>query len=79
MDSRDLSIEQVKRLHDLVGRQLRFLNRLCERMDQLQFPPDDPLYRAALTARHATQGLFVESHYASCTSGVGQPARAPHC
>jgi len=45
-------------------------------MDRLGFPPQDPLWRAAVQARHALQGLHVAAHYASCTSGVGRAPRA---
>jgi hypothetical protein len=71
-----ITTDQANRLREQVARKLRFLNRLVDRMTRLKFPPADPLYRAALNARHALQGLHVEAHYASCTSGVGRERRS---
>jgi hypothetical protein len=50
---------------------LRYLNRLCERMMRLGFPPDDPLQVAAVKARAAMQDLHTAAHYATCRHGVG--------
>jgi hypothetical protein len=72
MTEADLKPEQVERLAAIVGRELRFLNRLCDRMNRLGFPPDDPLFRAAMLARNGMHGLNVAAHYANCESGVGR-------
>ena len=72
MTSDDLHVDRAIRLMAQVGRQLRWLDRLCRRMDQLGFPPDDSLRQAALAARSTMQDLHVEAHYASCKSGVGR-------
>lgn len=72
MTAGGLKPEQAHELMARVAGQLRFLNRLCERMRNLGFPPDDPLWRAAITARNAHQDLHVASHYAGCKSGVGR-------
>ena len=53
-----------------VGRPLRYLNRLCDRMDHCGFTPVDPLYQAAFKAKDAAQQLFMAAHYARCASGV---------
>lgn len=66
----------AERLRGQIARHLRYLNRLCERMNRLGFPPDDPLYVAAERARTAIQGLHVAAHYASCEHGVGEPSGA---
>jgi hypothetical protein len=50
VDSSDLTPEQAERLKVIVGRQLRFLNRMVGRMQQQQFPVDGPA-AAALTPR----------------------------
>jgi hypothetical protein len=77
--SDDLTPDQAERLKDVVGRQLRFLNRLVARMQQRQFPTDDPLWIGAIAARNAAQDLFVAAHYAGCKSGVGRSAKDnPH-
>ena len=68
----DLQPVQAQNLMATVGHQLRFLNRLCDRMRLLGFPPDDPLWRAAIEARNALQDLHVAAHYAGCGSGVGK-------
>ena len=72
MTSDDLQPEQCQKLGAIVGRQLRFLNRLCARMDRLGFTPSDPLWQAAQQARDAVQGLNVAAHYAGCRHGVGR-------
>jgi hypothetical protein len=51
---------------------LRFLNRLCDRLNALSVPPDDPLVLAAHRARESMQDLHVACHYHSCTHGVGK-------
>jgi len=73
MDSTRLATEQADRLHARVGEMLRYLNRLCDRMQYLRFPVDDPLWREAISARDAVRGLSVMSHYATCEHGVGRP------
>ena len=72
MTSADLKPEQAHRLMAQVAAQLRYLNRLCERMNRLAFDPNDPLFRAAIDARSAHQDLHVAAHYAGCPSGVGR-------
>ena len=75
MDSTDITPEQAERLKSIVGRQLRFLNRMIGRMQQRQFPVDDPIWLASIAARNASQDLFVACHYAGCKSGVGSRAK----
>jgi hypothetical protein len=74
MDSSHLKPEQAERLGAQVRWHLRYLNRLCERMTRLGFPPKDPLYVAAVKGRAAMQDLHMGAHYASCKHGVGRPA-----
>ena len=62
------------RLTASLGRNLRYLNRLCARMQQLGFPPEDPLFRAARQARDAAQDLYTAAIYLRCESGVGRPS-----
>jgi len=71
VDSRELTVSQAGRLREQVARELRYLGRLCARMQALGFPPGDPLFAAANKARNALQELHVVAHYCSCTSGVG--------
>jgi hypothetical protein len=75
MDSTDLHPEQAERLGGQVRRHLRYLNRLCERMIRLGFPPHDPLYVAGNEARARMQDLLTAAHYASCAHGVGRPEK----
>ena len=75
MDSSDLTPQQVERLKAVVGRQLRFLNRMVARMQQRQYPLDDPLWLAGVTARNAAQDLLTAASYAGCPSGVGRPEK----
>lgn len=72
MTSADLTPEQAQRLRLAIARQLRYLNRLCGRLQSLRFPVEDPLCAAALRARNAMQDLHVACHYASCKRGVGR-------
>jgi hypothetical protein len=73
--SDDLTPDQAEALKAIVGRQLRFLNRMVGRMQQRQFPVDDAVWLASIAARNAAQDLFVACHYAGCKSGVGRPAK----
>jgi hypothetical protein len=68
----DITPEQAEKLQPIIARYLRFLNRLCQRMDRLSVPPSNDVKMAALKARDATQELHVSCHYATCTSGVGR-------
>ena len=72
MDSSHLKPEQVARLQATLGKQLRYLNRLCARMQRLSFPLDDPLCQPAHRARDAMQDLYTAAHYCGCSSGVGR-------
>ena len=72
--STDLQPEQALRLRIAVAHHLRYLNRLCDRMNRLGFPPNGPLYVAAERARVSAQDLHVAAHYVSCKQGVGRAA-----
>jgi hypothetical protein len=72
VNSSDLKPEQIEALQAIVARQLRFLNRLCQRFDHLGFVPTDAVVGAALRARDAMQELHVRCHYATCRHGVGK-------
>src|SRR5688572_12156622 len=51
MDSRSLTEEQLAKLTAELLRQARYHNRLVERMQQLRFPPNDPLWIYGLRCR----------------------------
>jgi len=74
VDSSDLSREQLDKLTAQVFRQLRYLNRLCERMNRVGWSSTDPVYREAYRARDAMQGLRMAVHYAGC-NGVGRDSK----
>ncbi|HEY8666286.1 MAG TPA: hypothetical protein VIL86_06460 [Tepidisphaeraceae bacterium] len=75
VDSRTLQKQQVAAMADTVGRELRYLGKLRQRMEQVGFPPEDRLYRSTSAAFNAMQGLFVELHYLSCSpETVGRQA-----
>jgi hypothetical protein len=59
VDSSNFKPEQIERLRAVISRQLNNLNRLCGRMQQRHWPVDDPLSRAAITARAAMQDLYT--------------------
>ena len=75
MDSRSITTEQAKIMADAVRIQLNYLSRLRSRMERVGFPPADPLYREVHAAWAATHSLFVQLHYLSCKSGVGESIR----
>jgi hypothetical protein len=70
VDCNDLSPEQILKVRASIRRQLRYLNRLLERMTRRGFPGNDPLYLTALRAQAEVQGLYVALHYASCPKGT---------
>jgi hypothetical protein len=70
VDSSNLTREQLEGVKASVSRQLRYLNRLIERMARRGFPPNDAVYAAALWAQAEVQGLYVALHYASCPKGT---------
>lgn len=72
MTSNDLKPQQASQLRQILARQLRFLNKLVDRMNALGFPPDDPLMRDAAAARNAVQDLHVRTHYLGVKQGVGR-------
>jgi hypothetical protein len=67
----DVTPDQAQKLQPIIARYLRFLNRLCERMDKLGVSPADPVKLSALKARDALQELHISCHYATCKIGVG--------
>ena len=71
----DLTPEQVAALTASVRRQLRYLGKLRDRMNQQGFPPDDPLYVAATGAFNAVHALSVELHYLTCPAGTAGRAK----
>jgi hypothetical protein len=61
-----ITTDQATKLRDQVNRHVRYFRRLRTRLEQIGYTPVDPLYRAALDAEHAAQGLAVTAHYHSC-------------
>jgi hypothetical protein len=57
MTSADLSPAQADRLRADLGRQLRYLNKLCARMQAQRWPLEDLVCRETLRARDAMQEL----------------------
>ena len=70
MTSNDLTREQIEALLASVRRQLSYLGKLRDRMNQRGFPPDDPLYVAATGAFNAVHALGVELHYLTCPAAT---------
>jgi len=68
-----LTKEQAAAVHERLWRTTGYLSRLHERMSQVGFLIDDPMYQAVLKAQRAMQDLCVHLHYASVGTGVGQP------
>jgi hypothetical protein len=74
MRASDLTPGQLAALKAQVGRQLAYLNRLCDRMNRRGFAPSDNLFQASLNARNAVQDLHVTIHYAGVKHGVAADA-----
>jgi hypothetical protein len=72
MDSKTISREHARRIHDALAPSLKYLHRLRRRMEQVGFPLADPLYQLVLTTCNDMQGLTMELHYLSCQGGVGR-------
>jgi len=72
MTSSSLTPSQAHSIRDRIAPTLAYLARLRDRMGAVGFPPQDPLLDLAVEAHRGLQGLFVEAHYAGCTSGVGR-------
>ena len=59
MDSSAFEGEHVERMLAVIMRQRDYLCRLVERMRVRRFPPDDPVYLAALGAMEKASNLCV--------------------
>ena len=74
MDSVTLPREHLQTLQGPIGRQLRYLGKLRERLERRGFVPLDPLYERVNAAFIATHALSVHLHYMTCDPGsVGRP------
>lgn len=73
MTSESLPEQQALALREQVAVRLRWLNKLQARLQKTGFPPNDPLFFAAVRARETMQDLHTAAHYASCKHGVGKP------
>jgi acyl transferase domain-containing protein len=74
MTSADLNPEQAQALARALARQLRYLNRLCSRMQRLRWAADERMCVLATEARNAVQKL----HTAAASIGkvrVGEAKR----
>ena len=77
MDLFDLTPEQARALAQRLGRQLGYLTRLTNRMQQRGWRADDPAYRAAWAARDSLHELCVRLHYQSRGDGCGRRGSLP--
>jgi hypothetical protein len=75
MNSNQLSKQHARTMHAALVPTLRYVNRLCERLNARSFAPDDRLYRAAFTAQTAMSELVMVLHYLTCDC-VGEPSRS---
>jgi hypothetical protein len=70
VDSTGITQTQAAKLGQTISRQLRYLGKLRTRMEQLGFPPTDPLYQQVCAAFNHVHGLNVAVHYLSCNPGA---------
>jgi hypothetical protein len=73
--SDDLTRAQADAMLASVRRQLRYLGRLRDRMNERGFPPNDPLHLAVTGAFNAVHALSVELHYLTCAPGTAGRAK----
>ena len=62
--------EQFAQLHQLLGRQLRMLGRLRDRLIARGYVPGDPYLQLVFDAYNALHALCVATHYATCAHAV---------
>lgn len=77
MELSDLTPQQARALAERLSRQLGYLTRLTNRMQQRGWRADDPAYRAAWAARDALHELCVRLHYQSHGGGRGRRGSLP--
>jgi hypothetical protein len=68
-----LTREQAEAFPNKIRPMLHFLLLCRRRMDTRGFDQNSRLYTLVDKAHSALQSLFVELHYISCGSGVGEP------
>jgi hypothetical protein len=68
MDSSRLTVEQLRELDRVIGRQLGYLHRLRSRMERTGFPRDDELRQLVTDAEDRMHRLSVALHYAVCAA-----------
>jgi len=61
--------DQARALQPIVARYLRFLGKLCRRLDALSVDPTDPIYVASHNAFNGVHDLSVRLHYAEFGNG----------
>jgi hypothetical protein len=66
----DLRPEQLERLKAAVGRELRYLTKLVDRMEKRAWDRTDPVYHEAWEAYRHVHSLSVHLQYASCPKGT---------
>lgn len=62
VDSSDLNIEQIAKIHRVAARHLRFMHGIIHRMQILRFPDHDPFWQVALKTRNAVQDFVTACH-----------------
>lgn len=62
MDSLDVRPEQAERLFATTARMLDWQHRLLARLDALDFPADDPLYRACRESVAGLRELYLAAN-----------------
>jgi hypothetical protein len=68
-----LTRKQAESFRNKIPPMLHFLLLCRRRMDARGFDPNSRLYMLVDKAQSSLQSLFVELHYISCGSGVGEP------
>jgi hypothetical protein len=71
MNASTIKSSDARRIGAAVRPGLDYLRRLRERMVEVGFLPDDPLFAAVVKAHDAAGELYMALHYAGCSGGVG--------
>ena len=73
MTQNDVKRSQAEKIYNALFPPTNYLVRLRRRMNELAFPPDDPLFVLVCTAYEALNRLRNHAHTLSCAAAYGPP------
>ena len=75
MTGEDLTPTQARKIYDALQPTLGFLSKLERRLIEIGFSANDPYFEKVAAAHEAFHRLAVETHYLTCSGGVGKLTR----